>query len=186
MNARLKQGTSDRELLTEDERTLFRRTVGEVTPLPAHAQAPRPAPRQPARPALPRQVSLPAAVPHLYPVAPLGGTSCAASFRAPGITHGTFARLCRGKLEIQASLDLHGLTVRSAHGVLEGFLDVCCRRRLTCVAIIHGKGQRSEDRQGVLRELVRFTLRGHASVLAYCPARGPTIHGETWVLLRRS
>lgn len=186
MNARPKQGASDLELLTEDERTLFRRTVGEVTPLPAPVQALGPTPRQPVRPAVPRQVSPPAAVPRLFPVVLPSGTSCAASFRAPGVTHGTFARLCRGKLEIQASLDLHGLTVRSASGVLEGFLEACHRRRLTCVTIIHGKGQRSEDKQGVLRELVRFSLRGHASVLAYCPARGPTVHGETWVLLRRS
>jgi len=114
------------------------------------------------------------------------GETGAARFRAPGLTHGMFARLCRGKLAIQASLDLHGLTVRSASAVLQDYLASCRKQQLGCVAIIHGKGQRSSERQGVLRELVRVSLQGHIWVLAYCPARGPTAEGETWVLLRRS
>lgn len=173
------------EQLSEEERALFHHAVRDVMPLPRQPlQAVHPAlpPHAQARPAACRPlpgITLP------LPADLSAAGENAASFRAPGLTHGMYARLCRGKLVIQASLDLHGLTVRRASGVLQDYLESCRMRQLNCVTIIHGKGQRSRDQQGVLRELVRFSLRGHAWVLAYCPARGPTAQGETWVLLRR-
>lgn len=171
--------------LSEEERALFRCAVRDVMPLSQQpCQAPRAAlPHVRARPAVSRPlpgITLP------QPADLLATGENAACYRAPGLTHGMYARLCRGKLSIQASLDLHGLTVRCAAVALQDYLQSCRKRQLNCVTIIHGKGQRSRDRQGVLRELVRFSLRGHAGVLAYCPARGPSAQGETWVLLRRS
>ena len=104
----------------------------------------------------------------------------------PGLQHGLLRKLRRGQLSIGAELDLHGLTAAEAKAAVVEFLDASRARHLRCVRIIHGKGNRSPNRQPVLKTHLAYWLRQRSEVLAYCSARpvdGGT--GAVYVLLRR-
>jgi DNA-nicking Smr family endonuclease len=65
------------------------------------------------------------------------------------------AQLSRGKKEIEARLDLHGMTQARAHRVLSGFLHQAHGDGLTFVLVITGKGKiGTEAERGVLRRQV--------------------------------
>jgi len=66
------------------------------------------------------------------------------------------ARLSRGRDEIDARLDLHGMTQVRAHHALLGFLQRAHRDGLTFVLVITGKGKvgGAESERGVLRRQV--------------------------------
>jgi DNA-nicking Smr family endonuclease len=70
------------------------------------------------------------------------------------------ARLSRGRNEIEARLDLHGMTQIRAHRALLGFLQRAHRDGLTFVLIITGKGKIGgiDSERGVLRRLVPHWL----------------------------
>jgi len=76
-----------------------------------------------------------------------------------------FQRLKRGKLEPEARLDLHGMTLDQAHGALAGFIlrSHAAGRRL--VLVVTGKGKDRDTggpipvRRGVLRHNVPQWLR---------------------------
>ena len=71
------------------------------------------------------------------------------------------ARLSRGKSEIEARLDLHGMTQSRAHRTLFGFLQRAHHDGLTFVLVITGKGKVGgpEAERGVLRRQVPQWLR---------------------------
>jgi len=65
------------------------------------------------------------------------------------------SHLSRGRKEIDARLDLHGMTQTRAHRALFGFLQRAHHDRLTFVLIITGKGKLgAESERGVLRRQV--------------------------------
>ena len=105
---------------------------------------------------------------------------------SPGVDKRTAERLKRGQLEIEARIDLHGLTQREAHQVLANFLEVARAERQRAVLVITGKG---EGGQGVLREAVPRWLNEASirpSILAFThaqPRDGGT--GALYILLRR-
>lgn len=115
---------------------------------------------------------------------------------APELSHGMVAgidrrsaeRMRRGKMPIEARLDLHGLDQQKAHGELDGFLARAQTQGLRCVLVITGKG-RFSDEGGVLRKQVPRWLNLPANrnrVLAFDYARPQ--HGGSgalYVLLRR-
>ena len=70
------------------------------------------------------------------------------------------SRLSRGKNEIDARLDLHGMTQTRAHRALFGFLQRAHRDGLTFVLVITGKGKvgGAESERGVLRRQVPLWL----------------------------
>ncbi|MFC4352354.1 Smr/MutS family protein [Fodinicurvata halophila] len=114
----------------------------------------------------------------------------------PELSHGMMAgidrrsaeRMRRGKMPIEARLDLHGLDQQKAHGELDGFLARAQAQGLRCVLVITGKG-RFSDEGGVLRKQVPKWLNLSANrnrVLAFDYARPQ--HGGSgalYVLLRR-
>ena len=97
-------------------------------------------------------------------------------------------RLSRGKLPIEATLDLHGLRQAEAHRRLEHFLADCQAVGKRCVLIVTGKGLHKEE-GGVLRANVPRWLNeapNRARVLSFDYAQQK--HGGTgalYVLLRR-
>jgi DNA-nicking Smr family endonuclease len=143
--------------LSEEERSLWDSVARQVKPLrkksrPAKAQAselvPHPAvakPAPPPRPIAPAHAPKPAKLP-VPPLAPLGRRER--------------ARLSRGTNEIDARLDLHGMTQTRAHRALFGFLQRAHHDGLTFVLIITGKGRVSgaEAERGVLRRQVPHWL----------------------------
>ena len=65
------------------------------------------------------------------------------------------SQLSRGKKEIDARLDLHGMTQIHAHRALSGFLQRAHSEGLTFVLVITGKGKMgAESERGVLRRQV--------------------------------
>lgn len=69
------------------------------------------------------------------------------------------AKLSRGRQEIEARLDLHGMTQTRAHRALSGFLHRAHLDGLTFVLVITGKGKMgAESERGVLRRQVPHWL----------------------------
>jgi DNA-nicking Smr family endonuclease len=70
------------------------------------------------------------------------------------------SQLSRGRKEIEARLDLHGMTQTHAHRALSGFLQRAHSDGLTFVLIITGKGRTigAESERGVLRRQVPLWL----------------------------
>lgn len=103
-----------------------------------------------------------------------------------GLQQTVLRKLKRGQFRVSAALDLHGMTVAIAKEAVTAFLKTSQRNNMTCVRIIHGKGNRSQHRGPVLKQKVNHWLRQRNEVLAFCSARpvdGGT--GAIYVLLRR-
>jgi DNA-nicking Smr family endonuclease len=102
-----------------------------------------------------------------------------------GLNRMTLRKLRRGDWPPQDSLDLHGLTSDCARRLLVNFLHLATQNGLRCVNVIHGKGWRSEGREGILKILTRHWLIQHAQVLAFCEApQHAGGGGAVWVLLK--
>jgi len=107
----------------------------------------------------------------------------------PGLDQRSADRLRRGRLPIEARLDLHGMRQAPAHRLLSAFIESQAAAGRRCVLVITGKGTRSPDGAGVLRATVPKWLAEPAlapMVLAIRPAQprdGGT--GAYYVLLRR-
>jgi DNA-nicking Smr family endonuclease len=149
------------------------RTRRKAETPPAAAAVPAPAPPQPAR-----------AAPTVAPApARRGGV--------PGLDSRTDARLRRGQLPIEATLDLHHRTQAEAHVLLHRFLADAAAAGKRCVLIITGKGGRpapdAARETGVLkRALPRWLEAESARVLACRPAQAKHGGGGAfYVLLRR-
>lgn len=141
-----------RRALSEEERELWDLVSKQVKPLRKHRVAKaHAAPRAESSPAVtamrPASSSRPVAAapaprvakPSVPPLAPLGKRER--------------TKLSRGRSEIEARLDLHGMTQTRAHRALAGFLHRAHQDGLTFVLVITGKG-RSGGESGVLRRQV--------------------------------
>ena len=155
------------------EADLFRRSIGEVTPLPDHGrvQQPRPDPEPIAQQFLnDEREALAASLSDEIDVERLLEHDEALSFRRPGIAQETLARLRRGQWVAQARLDLHGLRREEARDAVARFLPQAVRDGLRCVRIIHGKGLGSINRKPVLKDKVLRWLVQRDEVIAFCQA----------------
>ena len=139
--------------LSEEERALWERVAKEIRPL---RKKPRPAKTEAAsaeaettaaaKPETPPKSLPPATIPRAAkPIAPP---------LAP-LARRERAQLSRGRKEIDARLDLHGMTQTRAHRELFGFLQRAHSDGLTFVLVITGKGRAGADpERGVLRRQV--------------------------------
>lgn len=141
--------------LSEEERALWESVAKQTKPLRKKPRAAKPPAVSPAADAptaakatappkpfpsakVPRAPKREAAVP---PLAPIGRRER--------------AQLSRGRKEIDARLDLHGMTQTRAHRALFGFLQRAHGDGLTFVLVITGKGKMgAESERGVLRRQV--------------------------------
>lgn len=137
--------------LSEEEHALWESVAKQVKPLRRRHRTLKPpissaeadihAPPKPA--ASPRPITAPRVMPRPEPppLAPLGRRER--------------SHLSRGRKEIDARLDLHGMTQMRAHRALFGFLQRAHHDGLTFVLIITGKGKLGSDSErGVLRRQV--------------------------------
>ncbi len=83
----------------------------------------------------------------------------------------TRLRLNRGRIEIEARIDLHGMVQKNAHEALLRFLESAYHANKRHVLVITGKGRQTEGGIGVLRGIVpkwlttspmRNWVRGHS------------------------
>jgi DNA-nicking Smr family endonuclease len=144
----------NRRGLSEEDRALWESVARQVKPLrktprlvrPKAAVRPEAISELSAKPASPRPLQPVHAPkpskPAVPPLAPLGRRER--------------SRLSRGKDEIEARLDLHGMTQTRAHRALHGFLQRAHGEGLTFVLVITGKGKvgNTEEGRGVLRRQV--------------------------------
>lgn len=93
------------------------------------------------------------------------------SYQAPGVTAAAMRRLRRGKVSVDAQLDLHGMTVAMAKRAVHDFVVECRQRRLRCARIVHGKGLGSRDGKPVLKQHVPGWLMRNDNVRAFVSAR---------------
>ena len=107
---------------------------------------------------------------------------------APGLDKRTAQRLRRGRINVEAHLDLHGLKQDEAHMALNRFLTQSSNVGRRCVLVITGKGALSQG-GGVLRKMVPLWLNENTNrkfVLSFTystPADGGT--GAIYILLKR-
>jgi|SRR5580700_1981993 DNA-nicking Smr family endonuclease len=101
-----------------------------------------------------------------------------------GLQHKILRNLRRGQYNIEATLDLHGMTVDEAKSSLSQFLAICKRNGIRHVLMIHGKG-RSHSKP-ILKNKLNHWLRQTNDVLAFCSALAKDgSSGALYVLLRR-
>ena len=110
-------------------------------------------------------------------------------FKRPGIQNGVFRKLKQGRYPAEARLDLHRMSVARARREIYEFISECHALGLRSVLVVHGKGDRSPDREsvGVLKGFVDHWLRELEPVQAFHsaqPAQGGT--GAVYVLLSKS
>lgn len=84
----------------------------------------------------------------------------------------------------EASIDLHGLTKEEATSRLDMFIEECCRRKLTKILIIHGKGNHSPT-EPVLAKLVHDYIERHYRLgESGHPDKTEGGRGATWVIIK--
>jgi DNA-nicking Smr family endonuclease len=139
--------------LSEEERALWESVARQVKPLRKRHRAVKPSvasteadskvtpkPATSTRHVAPVRIVAPSK-PEPPPLAPIGRRER--------------SHLSRGRKEIDARLDLHGMTQTRAHRALFGFLQRAHHDGLTFVLIITGKGKMgAESERGVLRRQV--------------------------------
>jgi len=173
--------------LTERERTLWAQVTRALTPLQ--------------RPSSAVETSTPASPPpdaHPKPPQPPGRTgppprpavADAKPAPVPRLNRRLKQRLGRGRIAIDACIDLHGLTQAEAFGQLTAFLRRARREGARIVLVITGKGvMGAGDGRGVLRRQVPLWLSSaglREGVIAFAPAHAE--HGGSgalYVRLRR-
>lgn len=108
------------------------------------------------------------------------------SHRKNGIQKRTMQKLRKGRFTLGAELDMHNMTVQSAHPVLLQFIADATSRSLESIRVIHGKGLRSENGPR-LKIMTQQVLQNHPRVLAYTQCKpGDGGSGAVDVLLKSS
>lgn len=177
--------SNDKPGLSADDAAIWNRVSKTVTPIAADrprltvpdvdpGQKPRP------RKALGNQVK---PSPKISPLPQPGNTPP----RLTGLDRRTRQKLTRGNVEIEARLDLHGLTQSAARSKLAGYLNAAQASGIRTVLVITGKGRSpyghhtlhghehvpTPERTGVLRNAVADWLKQdefRAMVLGFQPA----------------
>jgi DNA-nicking Smr family endonuclease len=149
----------------DDDEALWAKVAGTAAPLKRGRDAPAP---KPAKIAAPMAKAKPPKAPRPAQPAPKPAPKPTHVPRAAVLDRQTSRQLDKGKLEVEARLDLHGMRQRDAHAQLRRFLKTAQARGLKHVLVITGKGadqaaSRSfyeEDERGVLRQAVPHWLSG--------------------------
>ena len=170
--------------LSEEDRILWNLVARSTKPMPGRKPAELPAPAQPASGNAAGEAKVGKAA------SPAAAPAQAPKRHVP--THldtPTLDRLAKGKLPIEARVDLHGMTQGEAYALLYAFLSRAHARGARYVLVITGKGS-SSGGDGVLRRVVPGwlstpTFRPFVSSHDHA-ARGHGGAGALYVRLRRS
>ncbi|MEM7225113.1 MAG: Smr/MutS family protein [Pseudomonadota bacterium] len=173
--------------LSDEERALWRRITADTKPLPGRPTPPKedaPPSTKPAppKPAAKRPAPAPRPTPPPAPARPAINPGARSD-----VDRRTAERLRRGKLPIEARLDLHGETQAVAEQKLAAFLARAQATGKRCVLVITGKGAGREG--GVLRQMLPRWLNqpgNRARVVAFASAQvHHGGHGAVYVLIKR-
>ncbi len=179
---------------TKEERALWRQIVQDATPL--HPENRRREPATAPNSAEAEVASKPVETAKSAKLPPAAVKKAAeVKSRAKALDEGrltemdrrTAERFRRGRLPIEARLDLHGMTRTAAHEALDAFVARCSARELRCVLVITGKGTFSAEGGVLRREVPRWlNLPGtRGKVLAFTSAQRQHGGGGAFYLLLR-
>ena len=164
-------GKNDSNDNNSDDAKLFRDAMRDTRPIKGPRRVSQDQPDKPVRRETTdgRQQVVPG---HTDPMTPdtEAGLGQRLVYQRQSVSRRRMRELSRGKLKIDAALDLHGLTVSEARNELRDFLDECIHRGLSCVRIVHGKGRSSGARGPVIKSMTNSYLRQIDAVQAFCSA----------------
>ncbi|MCC0038986.1 MAG: Smr/MutS family protein [Brucellaceae bacterium] len=168
--------------LGPEDRILWNRIARTTKPMPGKSVEPDPVPVSPPSDA-PKLVDRPALV---SPVAPR--SSGAEGPRQHVFDRTTRTKLAKGRLTLDASVDLHGLTQEQAHALLLRFLHQASGAGYRHVLVVTGKGA-SFGSDGILKRAVPEWLKTapfRALVSGYsAAARNHGGEGAIYLRMRR-
>jgi DNA-nicking Smr family endonuclease len=140
--------------LSEEERALWESVAKQTKPLRKKPRAAKPPDALPG--AEPPVTAKPTASPQPLSSARISRAPKPAAPPLAPLGRRERSQLSRGRKQIDARLDLHGMTQPRAHRALSGFLQRAHSEGLTFVLVITGKGKTTgpESERGVLRRQV--------------------------------
>ncbi|MCL6271630.1 DNA endonuclease SmrA [Sansalvadorimonas sp. 2012CJ34-2] len=97
-------------------------------------------------------------------------------WKESGVQEGVWKKLCLGKYNMEASLDLHLFTVKEARQELHSFLKSCLENGIRTVLIRHGRGEQGAEK-ATIKSYTNQWLLEHDHVLAFHTAQKQ--HGGT-------
>lgn len=109
------------------------------------------------------------------------------SFKRSGIQDKVFRKLRQGGYPIDATLDLHLLSVEAARCAVYAFIRDCLQYEVRTALINHGKGTRAKENCGWIKSYVARWLPMFPEIMAFHSA--PGFHGgagAVYVMLRKS
>jgi len=175
------------DYLSDEDKALFRQTVGAVKPLDKSKRQTLKA--KPPLPIVRRRVSV---IEKVLPEYTLSNTYIDEVNADAILTYGQqtipskrFRQLKTGQIPWQARLDLHGLRPETAGEVLCAFIEKQVALQNRCLLIIHGKGGHRGEAP-ILKNRLNDWLRQLPSILAFhsaLPRDGGS--GAVYVLLKR-
>lgn len=174
--------------ISPEDRELFQKAVKDISPLKkskkvkdqkvrAHKEKPYGIKRYQVDNLVPEDYELQDVAPKIYQETIL-------SYASNSVTRNNFRQLKRGKIPIDATLDLHGEILETAKVELNNFLNKAKQYNYKCVLIIHGKGLHNPEGP-VLKNYLNNVLKQIPSVIAFHSAQG--VHGGSgamYVLLQ--
>lgn len=106
------------------------------------------------------------------------------AYKHSSISNKILRKLRKGQYNVEATLDLHGMSVSHAKAALEQFLQDSLQQEIRVVVVIHGKGKHNMP---ILKNKLNQWLRNVNYVLAFCSASSSHgRRGAIYVLLKRS
>ena len=144
-------------MLSEEDKRLWASVARQAVPLKGHAVPEMPAPPAPSPPAA--KPAGPQALPSAKTGfgAMLNGHKPAPQQRLPSqhpIERPTKRKISKGRIAIDARIDLHEMNQTAAHSALAGFLSQAQAMGLRHVLVITGRGGVAGSSRGVLRRVV--------------------------------
>ncbi len=107
------------------------------------------------------------------------------SYKLEGVAHKTLRKLEKGQYNVEAVLDLHGMSVSHAEAAVKDFLQHCFETGIQVGLIIHGKGL--SNKAPILKNKLNHWLREVPGITAFCsaaPKHGSL--GAMYVMLKRT
>ncbi len=90
------------------------------------------------------------------------------------------------RMKPQDEIDLHGLTSIEAKKLVMDFIESSAKKGLYKVQIIHGKGNHSENRESVLKKVVRECIdESPYAGMSGTPQRIDGGSGAVWIALKK-
>ncbi|WED42324.1 Smr/MutS family protein [Legionella cardiaca] len=176
------------DFLSDEDKALFRRTVGVVKPLQKNKQVvvaterPQPPAAKP-KELLPKLHGPSIYLSDYYSVEVQ--TNTILSYCSHSIPYKRMRELKSGQIKWETRLDLHGHKPEAAKETLIRFILEQSASGRRCLLIIHGKGSYSGEAP-ILKNLVNHWLRQFPQVLAFHSALGRDGgSGALYVLLKR-